>query len=131
MQPLIGCIKRCPCYARRALPLVRGLSTSPLPQNAPPPPPARTTHFGSATVPEEAKQGLVGDVFHRVADNYDVMNDLMSAGVHRLWKDSFVAMAGRLVSEGAFPGGQQRHVAPFSHALRLALGRSQHPSASS
>ena len=103
MQSLVGCLKRCPCYARRAL--VRGASSasSPPPLGAPgaPPPPQRTTHFGAATVPEEDKKALVGDVFHRVADNYDVMNDLMSAGIHRLWKDSFVAMAGRIVSEGA------------------------------
>jgi hypothetical protein len=100
MQSLVSCIKRCPCYSRRALPLARGLSSA-TPQ-PPPDAPPRTTHFGAATVPEAAKQQLVGDVFHRVADNYDVMNDLMSAGIHRLWKDSFVAMAGRIVTEGAF-----------------------------
>jgi hypothetical protein len=106
MLSLVSCLKRCPCYARRAL--VRGAASSsassaPLPAGAPPPAPPRTTHFGAATVPEEEKKALVGDVFHRVADNYDVMNDLMSAGIHRLWKDSFVAMAGRIVSEGALP----------------------------
>ena len=37
------------------------------------------------------KQGLVDDVFHRVADRYDLMNDLMSGGLHRLWKDALVA----------------------------------------
>jgi 2-methoxy-6-polyprenyl-1,4-benzoquinol methylase len=103
MLQMIGCLKRCPCYARRALLQgSRGLSTSPTPLDAPPPAQPRTTHFGAAVVPEEDKKGLVGDVFHRVADNYDVMNDLMSAGIHRLWKDSFVAMAGRIVSEGAW-----------------------------
>ncbi|MDB5540974.1 MAG: UbiE [Devosia sp.] len=50
-----------------------------------------TTHFGEQTVPLEDKQGLVNDVFHRVADRYDLMNDLMSGGVHRLWKDALVA----------------------------------------
>ena len=50
-----------------------------------------TTHFGERTVPLEAKQGLVNDVFHSVADRYDLMNDLMSGGVHRLWKDALVA----------------------------------------
>jgi len=39
----------------------------------------------------EEKQGLVNEVFHRVADRYDLMNDLMSGGVHRLWKDAMVA----------------------------------------
>ncbi len=50
-----------------------------------------TTHFGERTVRLEEKQGLVNDVFHRVADRYDLMNDLMSGGVHRLWKDAMVA----------------------------------------
>src|SRR3954452_20470424 len=52
---------------------------------------AETTHFGEKTVPLEAKQGMVNDVFHAVADRYDLMNDLMSGGVHRLWKDAMVA----------------------------------------
>lgn len=46
----------------------------------------RTTHFGFREVPESAKDGLVADVFHSVAGKYDLMNDLMSLGVHRLWK---------------------------------------------
>lgn len=50
-----------------------------------------TTHFGFQTVDAEEKQGKVAEVFHRVAENYDVMNDLMSAGVHRVWKEHFVA----------------------------------------
>jgi ubiquinone/menaquinone biosynthesis methyltransferase len=43
-------------------------------------------------VPKEKKVELVGEVFHRVADKYDLMNDVMSAGVHRWWKDEFVRM---------------------------------------
>lgn len=50
-----------------------------------------TTHFGERTVRIDEKQGLVNEVFHRVADRYDLMNDLMSGGVHRLWKDAMVA----------------------------------------
>jgi len=50
-----------------------------------------TTHFGERTVPLTEKQGLVDAVFHQVADRYDLMNDLMSGGVHRLWKDAMVA----------------------------------------
>ena len=42
-------------------------------------------------MPLEEKQGLVNEVFHGVADRYDLMNDLMSGGVHRLWKDAMVA----------------------------------------
>ncbi|MEO6015262.1 MAG: bifunctional demethylmenaquinone methyltransferase/2-methoxy-6-polyprenyl-1,4-benzoquinol methylase UbiE [Devosia sp.] len=52
---------------------------------------AETTHFGERTVPLEDKQALVDKVFHDVADRYDLMNDLMSGGVHRLWKDAMVA----------------------------------------
>lgn len=50
-----------------------------------------TTHFGEQTVALEDKQGLVNKVFHDVADRYDLMNDLMSMGVHRLWKDALVS----------------------------------------
>jgi demethylmenaquinone methyltransferase/2-methoxy-6-polyprenyl-1,4-benzoquinol methylase len=53
----------------------------------------RETHFGYQTVPLEAKQGLVDDVFRTVAGRYDLMNDLMSLGLHRLWKDLLVAKA--------------------------------------
>jgi len=49
-----------------------------------------TTHFGYSDVRLEEKQHLVDDVFHKVAKKYDIMNDLMSAGMHRLWKDYFV-----------------------------------------
>ena len=47
---------------------------------------ARTTHFGYRTVDEDEKSSLVRDVFDSVASRYDLMNDLMSLGVHRLWK---------------------------------------------
>ena len=49
-----------------------------------------TTHFGYQTVPEGDKAGMVHGVFTRVASKYDVMNDLMSGGVHRLWKDAMM-----------------------------------------
>jgi demethylmenaquinone methyltransferase / 2-methoxy-6-polyprenyl-1,4-benzoquinol methylase len=49
------------------------------------------THFGYQKVPLEEKQGRVDDVFRKVADRYDLMNDLMSFGLHRLWKDLLVA----------------------------------------
>ncbi|AKJ96240.1 MULTISPECIES: bifunctional demethylmenaquinone methyltransferase/2-methoxy-6-polyprenyl-1,4-benzoquinol methylase UbiE [Thioalkalivibrio] len=44
------------------------------------------THFGYQSVPESEKASRVGEVFHSVASRYDVMNDLMSMGVHRIWK---------------------------------------------
>jgi demethylmenaquinone methyltransferase/2-methoxy-6-polyprenyl-1,4-benzoquinol methylase len=50
-----------------------------------------STHFGERTVRLDEKQGLVDAVFHSVADRYDLMNDLMSFGLHRLWKDALVA----------------------------------------
>jgi demethylmenaquinone methyltransferase / 2-methoxy-6-polyprenyl-1,4-benzoquinol methylase len=49
-----------------------------------------TAQFGSKRVPLAAKQGLVNDVFHSVARRYDLMNDLMSFGLHRAWKDALV-----------------------------------------
>jgi demethylmenaquinone methyltransferase/2-methoxy-6-polyprenyl-1,4-benzoquinol methylase len=49
------------------------------------------THFGYETVPLDDKQGLVDDVFHSVARRYDLMNDLMSGGLHRAWKDALVS----------------------------------------
>jgi len=48
------------------------------------------THFGEQTVPLANKQGLVDGVFHSVARRYDLMNDLMSGGLHRAWKDALV-----------------------------------------
>jgi demethylmenaquinone methyltransferase/2-methoxy-6-polyprenyl-1,4-benzoquinol methylase len=48
------------------------------------------THFGYRQVPLTDKQALVDDVFHKVARRYDLMNDLMSAGLHRAWKDALV-----------------------------------------
>jgi demethylmenaquinone methyltransferase/2-methoxy-6-polyprenyl-1,4-benzoquinol methylase len=49
-----------------------------------------TTHFGFRDVPLSDKQTLVNDVFHSVAQRYDLMNDLMSAGLHRLWKQAMI-----------------------------------------
>ncbi|PRD35052.1 UNVERIFIED_CONTAM: ubiE [Trichonephila clavipes] len=45
-----------------------------------------TTHFGFKSVPKEQKVTMVADVFHSVAAKYDIMNDVMSMGIHRLWK---------------------------------------------
>ena len=52
--------------------------------------PGRDTHFGYRTVDLDAKQGMVDDVFRSVARRYDLMNDLMSGGLHRAWKDALV-----------------------------------------
>ncbi|XP_052208104.1 2-methoxy-6-polyprenyl-1,4-benzoquinol methylase, mitochondrial isoform X1 [Diospyros lotus] len=66
---------------------------------------SHATSFGFKEVREEEKSQMVGNVFNSVASNYDIMNDLMSAGLHRLWKD-------RLVSKlNPFPGMRHLDVA--------------------
>ncbi|MGA9252983.1 MAG: bifunctional demethylmenaquinone methyltransferase/2-methoxy-6-polyprenyl-1,4-benzoquinol methylase UbiE [Roseobacter sp.] len=50
----------------------------------------KTTHFGFETVPEGEKAGRVQGVFSSVASKYDIMNDVMSVGIHRLWKDAMM-----------------------------------------
>ena len=78
---------------------------NPLNSSTPPPPSSPsgtsgdgpTTHFGFKTVPQSLKESLVGHVFTSVSPKYDLMNDSMSLGIHRLWKESFVnAMVPRL-----------------------------------
>lgn len=54
----------------------------------------KTTHFGYRQVPEGEKVRMVGAVFDSVADRYDLMNDLMSLGIHRLWKRYTVELSG-------------------------------------
>lgn len=54
----------------------------------------KTTHFGYQTVPVEEKASKVAGVFHSVAAKYDLMNDLMSGGVHRMWKAFTIEMSG-------------------------------------
>lgn len=66
---------------------------------------SHATSFGFKEVNEEEKSQLVGNVFTKVASNYDIMNDLMSGGLHRLWKE-------RLVSKlSPFPGMKHLDVA--------------------
>src|SRR5215469_11830069 len=78
---------------------------------------AETTHFGFAEVPLADKQALVDDVFHSVANRYDLMNDLMSGGLHRAWKAALVAE----VNPPRSRAGTQTEAAQFS-ALDLAGG---------
>lgn len=72
----------------RCLSCSRHLAESQQPANDTSPTP--TTHFGFQTVPSSSKQSRVANVFTSVASSYDTMNDLMSVGTHRLWKDYFV-----------------------------------------
>ena len=55
---------------------------------------SNTTHFGYTTVEEDQKVHKVAEVFHSVAAKYDIMNDVMSAGLHRIWKMFTIAQAG-------------------------------------
>ena len=86
-----------------------------------------TTHFGYRTVDETDKERLVGNIFDSVASSYDVMNDLMSAGVHRAWKDSFVHMLG--VGAQSSANLQMLDVAGGTGdiAFRIADGLAAHP----
>ena len=84
--------------------------------------PDKTTHFGFRQVPEEEKSARVGEVFSSVASNYDRMNDLMSLGVHRLWKRFAVSCS------GVRPGERVLDVAAGSGDLALAFARIVGPS---
>ncbi|RLA04165.1 MAG: bifunctional demethylmenaquinone methyltransferase/2-methoxy-6-polyprenyl-1,4-benzoquinol methylase UbiE [Gammaproteobacteria bacterium] len=101
----------------------------------------KTTHFGFRNVPASEKAGQVRQVFDSVADNYDLMNDLMSFGVHRLWKRFAINMAApkpgqqvldlaggtgdltRLMAPGVGPSGQI--VLADINAAMLENGRRQ------
>ena len=50
----------------------------------------KTTHFGFQDVPEAEKAGMAHGAFSRLAAKYDVMNDAMSLGIHRIWKDAMM-----------------------------------------
>ena len=52
--------------------------------------PENTTHFGNKNIPKELKSQMVGEVFNSVAQKYDLMNDVMSLGVHRIWKTALI-----------------------------------------
>ena len=54
-----------------------------------------TTHFGFQNVPESQKADKVAEVFHSVAAKYDLMNDLLSGGMHRLWKRFTIELSDR------------------------------------
>ena len=85
------------------------------------------THFGYQSVDEAEKAGKVAEVFHSVASKYDVMNDLMSFGLHRLWKKVTIARAqvrpGQKILDIA--GGTGDLAAAFAHAA----GWGQNPEA--
>ena len=77
----------------------------------------KTTHFGFQTVAEELKEKKVAEVFSSVAQKYDVMNDLMSFGLHRLWKHFAIQVS------GVRAGARVLDVAGGTADLSLALRR--------
>jgi demethylmenaquinone methyltransferase/2-methoxy-6-polyprenyl-1,4-benzoquinol methylase len=80
-----------------------------------------TTHFGFETVPEDDKVRKVASVFHSVAAKYDVMNDLMSAGLHRIWKAVTIAHA------GIRPGFRVLDIAGGTGDLAMAFAKKAGP----
>src|SRR4051812_50133052 len=88
--------------------------------------PDQTTHFGFRNVPVGDKQILVNDVFHSVASRYDLMNDLMSAGLHRVWKDIMINALNPPKADGRFAlldvaGGARDIPLPAAQAGRAGL----------
>ncbi|KAK3941473.1 ubiE/COQ5 methyltransferase family-domain-containing protein [Diplogelasinospora grovesii] len=83
------------------------------------PDPSRPTHFGFETVTEAEKRERVAGVFRSVAESYDKMNDLMSFGWHRVWKDHFVAGLNPGFSPLGTPGSDPRSP---QHILDIAGG---------
>ena len=77
----------------------------------------KTTHFGFQTIAEAEKAAKVGAVFHSVARNYDLMNDVMSAGMHRLWKRYAVE------TSGVRPGNRVLDIAGGSGDLSRLFAR--------
>ncbi len=87
----------------------------------PNPPPEGSTHFGYQTVPAAEKAGKVAEVFHSVAARYDLMNDLMSFGIHRLWKRYTIEMS------GIRPGQQVLDIAGGTGDLARAFSKRAGP----
>ena len=80
-----------------------------------------TTHFGYQTVEEDEKAHKVAEVFHSVAAKYDIMNDVMSAGLHRIWKTFTIAQA------GVRPGFRVLDIAGGTGDLSKAFARQAGP----
>ncbi|WP_330926458.1 bifunctional demethylmenaquinone methyltransferase/2-methoxy-6-polyprenyl-1,4-benzoquinol methylase UbiE [Candidatus Sororendozoicomonas aggregata] len=76
-----------------------------------------TTHFGFKQVPKGEKESRVAGVFHSVASNYDIMNDLMSMGIHRVWKRFTIEMS------AARPGQQILDIAGGTGDLTKQFSR--------
>ena len=79
---------------------------------------SKDNHFGFQNVETDKKQPLVNQVFHSVANKYDVMNDLMSVGVHRWWKNYFVNELGNLSPSNLYSKKERQKI----HVLDVAGG---------
>jgi demethylmenaquinone methyltransferase/2-methoxy-6-polyprenyl-1,4-benzoquinol methylase len=79
------------------------------------------THFGFREVPLDRKQAMIDDVFRSVAGRYDLMNDLMSGGLHRAWKDALVTAVNPPRAQTAAAGEAEAPARPFA-LLDLAGG---------
>ena len=88
------------------------------------PPSNGETHFGFETVPADEKAGKVAEVFHSVARRYDLMNDLMTWGLHRRWKRDAIALS------GARPGDSALDLAGGTGDLAVLLARAVGPEGS-
>ena len=77
------------------------------------------THFGYKTVDESEKAGKVAEVFHSVAGKYDIMNDLMSGGLHRIWKHFTISKA------AVRPGHKVFDIAGGTGDLSLSFAKSR------
>lgn len=80
---------------------------------------SRSTHFGYKTVEADKKADLVADVFHSVAAKYDIMNDVMSFGIHRFWKRYTIEVSGARPGMKVLDlaGGTGDLTAKFSHLV--------------
>ena len=85
------CLRNTTSSCKPQAPLLRAFSTSEQSKHD-----SEKIDFGFKKVDRDEKQGKVGEVFSSVADSYDVMNDAMSLGVHRVWKNTFVDAIGPL-----------------------------------
>jgi len=86
---------------------------------------SKVTHFGNKTVVEEEKEKLVGQVFTSVAQKYDIMNTVMSMGIHHVWKRFMISKTGFKPGEMAIDvGGGTADVAMLLHnTLEAAVRR--------
>src|SRR5690606_14009663 len=97
-------------------------TSTPSPDPRPTDPSRPSTHFGFKTVDEHEKARKVAEVFHSVAGRYDVMNDLMSGGLHRVWKAFAISRA------GIRPGMKVLDIAAGTGDLARAFAKKAGPS---